>query len=188
MIAKKKAILKLKDIILSGHVPARELEEYTYTTSYNQKVSKMVNCFGHAVFNLTNEELEKIYFTEKEGHIFGDIWCDTFIPTEFVENQLLKIIKKTGLTIATLPPVIKPNEKLRLKNNQWRVTLYIDCSDKLGKDFHFFLQEKNHSWTAKQGYSDKIEHFEKLPKQYNDYDYYKSYIITNPYAVKEREF
>jgi hypothetical protein len=188
MTAKRKAILKLKELVSLGHVPNRGLEEYTHVTTYNQKVASMVNCFGHAVFNLSNKELEQLHFTEKEGHIFGDIWCDAFIPTEFVENQLLKIIKNTGLSATEITQVIKPNEKLRLRNNQWRIALYIDYSDRLEKDFHFFLQEKDNSWTSKQGYSDKIQHLENLPKQYNDYDYYKSYIITNPYANEKREF
>ena len=52
---KRQAIIKkLNMIYKKGYMPEREKETYSDLTT------KVVNCFGHACFNLSNKELENL--------------------------------------------------------------------------------------------------------------------------------
>ena len=179
MKMKRALIKKLRTIVSMGYVPHRELENYFYTTQSNQDVCSIVNCFGHACFNLTNEQIEQLGINESHGQFFGTFASEETTPDIGLERQVVNFVKKTGLEI-------RPISKYEggLDNNQWKVAMYIDHSG-LGlfaKDFHFFRQEKDGTWTHKMGYFSNVEQKDFPGEKYQRYDYYKTFVITNPYA------
>lgn len=182
MKAKRALLKKLKTVVSMGHTPRRQMENYFFTTQANQDICSCVNCFAHACFNLSNEEIEKLGITESQGQFFGTFNSDFTTPDEGLERQVVSFVEKTGLE---MKPLLKQSETLN--RNQWKVAMYIDHSglSLFGKDFHFFLQEQDGSWSHKRGYFSNVERKEIIGERYQKYDYYKTYVITNPYA---REF
>lgn len=180
MKIKRNLIKKLRNIVSLGHVPNRELENYFYITQNNEDVCMCINCFAHACFNLSNEDIEMLGITEKHGQFFGNFNGFFTTPDEGLERQIVDFVEKTGLQMR---PVLKHDEALN--RNQWKVAMYIDHMNWFGKDFHFFLQEKDGSWSHKQGYSSNVQKKETIGEKHQQYDYYKTFIITNPFA---REF
>ena len=101
------------------------------------------------------------------------------------------LVKSVGLNI-------KRDNKLKLKNNQWRVALYFEKEIhgffKYISDYHFCLQEKNYlgekGWSSKVGYGGDIFFQDKIKKdapyfntednKIHNHHYYRKYIITNP--------
>ena len=182
-------ILKLKKLVKLGYVPSRGAESYSFV---NQKSGEpfylSANCFEHACFNLTNQQMQELKIGYHDAISFAD-HVSFFSSVYDIEESLTKFIRSTGLKIREInnfEPII--NFPALLKNNEWKVALYF-CKNGSFKDFHFFLQEKNGTWSSKYGFKNVLEFFDNLPgeyvvdNEYNDiYHYHNTYLITNPYA------
>ena len=179
MTHKRRLILKLKDIVTSGYLPSRGLEPYQGMTAYHQKIDQLGNCLEHAVFNLTNSQFSEYAFLEKEGDVFGKFSTTPSLPRIVTEAEVCEFVKRTGLKINECE--LNP----QLKKNQWIVAMYFEEDPIIGRDFHFIRQEKDGKWTGKRGYTDRIQTFDKMPFHIYEQEFYKTFIVTNPY-VKER--
>ena len=176
-----KTIELLKTYVKAGLVPAREHESYDHNFEY-------VNCLEHALFNLTNAQIETLHHGLTTEEIFGEI-DDIENPEQEmtfekkVENKMRTLAKKVGLKVST-----EYGKNIVLAKNQWRIALYThDIA------WHFALQERDGTWSAKECWTDRIATFEKLTEYCDIYNGYKelrlklqkTYIITNPYAEAE---
>jgi len=102
-----------------------------------------------------------------------------------IERNISSFVNSTGLIMRTCNP-----EGI-MKSNEWKVALYL-CKQPDLRDFHFFLQEKDGTWSSKYGYNaDQLDSLKELPKEYiapifhDKYDYYKTFAIENPF-VREK--
>jgi len=190
---KKVSILKLKKIVSLGHMPARGGERYDIVHPvYNEKngyvvnyYGDLINCFAHACFNLSNKQIR-----ENDINPIDMINFSQFVPskeaTDFeIERNISSFVNSTGLIMRTCNP-----EGI-MKSNEWKVALYL-CKQPDLRDFHFFLQEKDGTWSSKYGYNaDQLDSLKELPKEYiapifhDKYDYYKTFAIENPF-VREK--
>lgn len=169
-------IKKLSKIVKMGYVPQRGFEKYTLENSL------VANCFEHACFNLTNRLLAT--FDKHDRFAFG-LGMD-FPNGDVVKQRMLDFVKATGLEIEPCAPDID------LKPNQWQVAFYLTefCDTDFGdKDFHVLLQEKDKTWSAKEGFSNFVSNYNKLegylPWFPDDYILIETYAITNPYAKEK---
>lgn len=184
-IEKVPAILKLKEIFSKGYLPSRGNQSYTAICPNTEKsYANQVNCFAHACLNLTNEQLDKLNFSNYDTFWF-DIKSYSYEPDEYVAKNFMKIMKRIGLEVE------KCNKKASPKNdNQWKVALYFGYTKFLDSDYHFIKQEQDGSWTSKVGWENKVDHFEQLPKIINsptgtEYKLFGTYIITNPHKATQ---
>ena len=168
-------IKKLNMIYKKGYLPARERKRYS------ELHAKAVNCFGHACFNLSNNDLKKLepYLDELKDFFRNFDGCGLRNYLNEAETR----IKKVGLKIES------SSIDEHMQKNQWKIAYYIMNNASLGNDIHFMIQGKNGKWTSKAGSLPNIQVFDKLPKIYNDdYSLVGIYKITNPYAkLKEEE-
>ncbi len=173
---KRQAIIKkFNGIYKRGYVPSRNRQEYTY------KTASMVNCFGHACFNLDNSELEELGdlkdalydFLRKFSLKYGNYM-----------DEASKRIREVGLKIEKSSIKEEINSK-----NQWKIAYYYLYDDFWGScDAHFMIQEKDGTWSSKLGSKQEVEIFEKLPKVFHDeYELVGIYKITNPYVTLDKD-
>ncbi len=186
MKERRSLIKDISTIFALGYVPSRGDESYLYKTKSHTTTASLCNCFGHACFNLTNQQLDDLNIYDSDIiALQGYCGADLSIKTKSeITKHLFKIVKDAGL-------IVKPCTKESiLKNNQWKVALYFDELSIYNKtylrDFHFLKQEKDGSWSSKIGYRPEVKKVETLPKQY-DYYYslYGVYSITNPNAKEK---
>lgn len=166
-------IKKINVIYKKGYMPAREKE------NYGELYAKSVNCFGHACFNLSNEDLKKIdeYMPELR-EFFRSFNCG--IGNYFKEAR--NRIKKVGLNIESSSSAEK------IAKNQWKIAYYQMYDEFFGSDVHFIIQGKDGKWYSKIGSNEEVEVFNRLPKVFNKkYDLMGVYKITNPYVKLEKE-
>ena len=179
-----KTILKLKKIFQLGYCPSRMAQSYDFVNPYTKtEFFTQINCFAHAVFNLSNQQIYENCLTNNDTDSFRNLIEDYWETEDSIFKRLSAFITKTGLKIE------KCNDEDELKENQWRVALYF-CDGWTFKDFHFLLNESDGRWSSKYGTTNLLEFFDERPEkyiaqEYNDrYDYYGTYKITNPYAGK----
>lgn len=171
----QKTILKLREIVVSGYIPSRGCETYSYITEFGKPTYALINCFGHAVYNLKNAQIDRIGFNELDRESLRTFNYFNYDGKDVVAERIIKFVEATGLTI-------QPTQLRKvLKNNQWKVALYFDKNPK-SRDFHFFLQEGPTHWTSKVGITQTTTHNMNLRKEYKQYEFYECYEITNPYA------
>ncbi|MBP3432016.1 MAG: hypothetical protein J6K39_04110 [Clostridia bacterium] len=172
----EKALLKnINEIYKKGYIPARGNQTYKYVAkSANSEVSELVNCFAHACFNLTNQQLTDCQITSESSRIFWKFPIDGFRSHDIL--RMKKILAQTGLEVKRCKADQRP------ENNQWKVAFY--CDGAWG-DIHFMLQERNGTWSSKLGAQRKIEKFGTTypPKKYDTYKLHSFYMITNPYIT-----
>ena len=183
----RKTILKLKKIFMLGYCPQRSGESYSFVNPYtNINYYKQINCFAHACFNLTNNQITSNCFEKIDISSFKNLIDDYWETNESIANKLFDFVKKTGLKIEEC------SDGEKLEENQWKVALYF-CDGPFFRDFHFLLKEKDGRWSSKYGNEDVLEFFNERPKEfvvekYDDhYKFYGTYKITNPYAGKNKE-
>lgn len=181
-----KTILKLKKFFMLGYCPDRKGESYSFVNPYSKmNYYKHINCFAHACFNLTNQQITENCLEQIDTDSFKFLIEDYWETDQSIFNRLASFIKKTGLKIE------KCTDDEGLEDNQWRVALYF-CNGYFFRDFHFLLNEKDGSWSGKYGTEDVLEFFDKRPEEYvsekfkDVYKYYGSYKITNPFAGKDK--
>jgi hypothetical protein len=174
-------ISKLKKIITSGHTPSRSHNTYGIIPSFSS------NCFIHACFNLTDEQLQSFNGNEM-FEIMKHINGSKPSTDKEIKNNLFSVVKATGLNIESTEKDYSCN------NNQWVVAFYLGArkySLEPGKrpvyeDYHFMLKEKSGEWSEKQGTSTEINIIDNPPISYksneNVYLLQGFYLITNPYA------
>lgn len=167
-------IKKINAIYKRGYMPSRGQNKYTVDAA------KLTNCFGHAVFNLQNEDLESM-INDKETLLayqrkFGTVGI----------SEIMKVVQRKVAEVGLKIEKSSVNEKL--KNNQWKIAYYYMFSSPYhSADAHFMIQEKDGTWTCKLGMKDEIEVFKKLPEDYHSgYSLQGVYKITNPYIELEK--
>jgi len=181
MNAKDSAINKLNKIVKSGHIPSHSSKEYTPRTTF------VSNCFIHACFNLSDEQL--YHFDENEAsEIMKHINYAKCSTGEEIKDSLFSIIKKSGLNIDRV------GKNHICKDNQWVVAFYLSATKyslqqgvrRIYDDYHFMLKEKDGTWSEKKGDSPEINIMDKppitIPNFHSQYVLQGYYLITNPYA------
>lgn len=193
---KRLTILKLNTLVSLGHLPARGNERYDIVhPKYNEKNGYLVNCYGdlincfaHACFNLSNNQIRELDINTVDMVNFSQFVPHRNASDLEIEKNLTSFVNSTGLRMRSCNP------QGIMKSNEWKVSLYL-CKQPDIRDFHFFLQEKDGSWSSKYGYNaDQLSTLDTLPERYvapifhDEYYYYKTYAIENPYVkdVKEK--
>lgn len=187
---KKITILKLNKIVSLGYLPARGGERYDIMHPvYNEKNGYLVNCYGdlincfaHACFNLSNRQIRDLNIDTLDMVNFSQFVPSYNASNQEIENNLTSFVRATGLKMNACNP-----EGL-MKANEWKVALYL-CKAPDLRDFHFFLQEKDGTWSSKYGYNaselstlpELTDHY-TAPIFHDTYDYYKTFAIENPFA------
>lgn len=195
-------IKKLNTVFKNGYVASRGGQTYRYFIDDDTtlKVGKLANCFEHACFNLKNEHFESLDITPSEASQtfgrYGGLFNyrlmldgDHLIDEDEIKDALFSIIKNVGLEYRLCLP------SSLTKSNEWKVAFYLadDPESRSGHDFHFLLNEKNNTWSSKEGWStDKLQIFKDFPGELIsshglDYKLENVYIITNPFAEAEKE-
>ena len=178
MITQSQTILKLKKIFKLGYIPSRGNESYTEKEN-GKSVSYYVypNCLAHACFNLTNQQIKSLDYTDRE--IFSSFIKTPYYSDKYILRDILRFIKQCGLK-TTKCEVSSP-----LQHNEWKIAIYFGWRNNT-KDYHFLLLEKDETWSSKWGFSITVDHFKIPPTkiEHNGYSYhlYGFYKITNPYA------
>ena len=178
-------IKKLEAIFKQGYLPCREYQTYyfSYATKTpkkkNQMASDIINCFGHAFFNLTNEKLQENSISETDTK---PIWHFGEKYGVYLIDEILDFVRATGLTVNEC----EAHDKM--KDNEWKVAFYTDINCN-GKDYHFLRQERDGSWTAKNGETAKVEilHGDPPRRLGNRYILYGFYRVGNPNALKTKQ-
>ena len=167
-------IKEINNIYKRGYLPSRGKNEYT------QKTASMVNCFGHAVFNLQNQDLESI-LSSKETLLTYQRKFGT-VGIKGIMKVVKEKVQEVGLEIQ------KSSIDEKLEENQWKIAyFYMFSSPYNSADAHFMIQEKDGTWTSKLGVKEEIEVFKKLPEDYHcGYLLQGIYKITNPYIKCEK--
>ena len=170
---KRQAIIKKINVIYKkGYLPSREIEKYS------ELHTCLVNCFGHACFNLSNEKLKELESNKNDLRDFFRNFNTR--GTRNIFSEIQNRIKQVGLKMERS----SLNEKIQ--KNQWKVAYYIQNDIFAGNDLHFMIQTEDGRWTSKIGTSPEIEVFKKLPEVYHDkYHLSGVYKITNPYVKLE---
>ena len=189
---KEKTILKLKKAFAMGYVPSRGTQPYYFVDSPSKDYSLTTNCFTHACFNLTNELIDRIGLNFDDSVTFS---IGHILDQKDAEVKFTNFLKQVGLSVKQLSNTDLINDfPSLLRENEWVVALYF-CDSEYFKDFHFFLQEKNESWSGKYGYKNIVEHFDELPACYTSpniqqdkYYFVSKYIIENPFAKNTKEY
>lgn len=167
-------INKLSNIVKMGYVPQRGFEQYSIQSC------RLVNCFEHACFNLTNSQLSIFDKNDQNAFVLDmDLSNDNLII-----KSMMGFVRATGLEIEPCLP------KVNLKSNQWQVAFYLtEPCDFDDRDFHFLLKEKDETWSAKNGFSDIVSNYNKLetylPTFPSYYHLKGTFAITNPYAKEK---
>ena len=163
---KEQTIAEIQNIFKKGYVPSR------YDEPYN-KSGGMVNCFEHACLNLKNNQIEKLNLDWESVYVF-DLFTARY-----------NVAEKTALRLNKMGLLMQPDKAMNLKllKNQWRIAIFYENS------FHFLLQEKDGTWSAKKNWTTTVDHFESLPEKLSlcgdTYNLHSVHIITNPYAENE---
>lgn len=171
-----KTIVKLKKIFKEGYLPSRDSsEEYAFIAYQDKDLAEITNCFEHACFNLTNEQLENFDKSDLENFFSLPKLKNDNLSREQIFEIVIKAIKSTSLNVG--------KAKETLKKNEWNVAMYFSDDD---IDVHFLLQEKDGSWSGKMGKSDRVEHYSILPLKtegvLSTYTLYKVFSIQNPFV------
>ena len=175
-IDRKEAIIKKIDkIYKKGYLPSRTKE------NYENLHTEMVNCFGHACFNLSNESLKKLYPCKDELFSFFRDFGSCGVRNYF--NEVKDRITSVGLKIE------RSSITENIKNNQWKIAYFVMNDAFSGTDIHFMIQGNDGKWTSKVGKKPDLEVYDELPEVYHEkYDLMGVYIITNPYIkIKDEE-
>ncbi len=172
---KVKTSKKIHALVKNGFLPNRGKEPYS------GPAIMLANCFEHACFNFTNQQLVE-NVSDEGSYLFGEI---SPFPTNTFFNQISKVIVDVGLTF-------KPCEiNDILERNEWKVAIYFS-----NFDFHFLKQEEDKSWSGKNGWVGSLELYEDLPNQifrYNapkgdsSYKLFGLYSLKNPNAKEDNE-
>lgn len=176
---RKQTVCIIKSIVKAGHVPSRGSQSYLHSGYF-------VNCFEHALLNLTNGQLSLIDAGPETKGIFGSLstgeWLDNDDLVSVIDRNLFELAKEIGLKASSADKTV-----LKLNKNQWQIALYIGY----GGYWHFALQESDGTWSAKEGWSPGVSKFANLTEDYLNSPtpfapkLEKTYIITNPYAESE---
>lgn len=175
--ARKRLIKKLNRIFSLGYVPSRENQSYKYKINRGMRTGDLINCFAHACFNLTNNQIKKFKISFEEANAFWHYYISEKGVDRNYITSITEFIESTGLSIN----VCRQNAKMNY--NQWKIAYYYNNEI---LDFHFMLQEKDGKWSSKLGSSRNLEYFEEVPKEYHkDYKLKGFYAITNS-IMRER--
>lgn len=191
---KQQTILKLNKIFKKGYLPSRKDALYkAYHKTDNNELKWYANCFIHACFNLSNEQLQNFNLKEMED-LFDHIDYKKVSNSDKIKESLFSVIKKAGLKVE------KTSKNHKCNNNQWIVAYYLAIKDynlgiknKLYDDYHFILKEKDGKWSEKVGVTSTVNVYNEPPQKLqrpnsqNIYFLQGYYLITNPYAKKARQ-
>ena len=174
-------ILKIKKIFKLGYIPSRGNENYKIVDGNNvTNYAPLINCLGHACFNLTNEHLKD--FDKNDASILRNFIQSPLHANTYIAKDIFNFVKKCGLKI-------KPTKRHSLlKDNEWKIALYFGWYG-YRKDYHFLLQEKDGTWSSKWGSSSEVIFLNSPTKKLNhcgyDYTLYGFYKISNPMTKQQ---
>ncbi len=169
---KTKTILKLKEVFSSGYAWTRGCEHYKYVLNNGYKAADIVNCLGHACFNLTNKQLDNLNFDMTDYYALRNFYGYKNETKREVAEELFTFVEQADIKVNKLSQGI-------LKCNQTAVALYID--EKF-KDIHFIKLDE-YGWSSKLGVTPGIELYEDVPVRISPfYEFYDAYILTNEKA------
>ncbi len=176
----KKTILKLRKIFQEGYLPSRYDDEYIFVAYLDKDLAEITNCFEHACFNLTNDQLENFDKDDFENFFSMPKLQNPDLSKSETFKTIIKQIKETGLKVGEM--------KENPKKNEWNVAMYFSDDD---IDVHFLIQEQDGHWTGKVGKSPKVDNFSILPLNvsgvFSDYTLFKVFSIENPYCASKDE-
>lgn len=174
---------KLEQLFIrDGYRPARPLSQsYNVTLKNGAKAYALVNCFGHACFNLQNEQLNDYKF--ENFPLYGNFRGIAYEPQDKAVQRMLEFIRATGLQVEDCDPKKTINEF-----KSWKIGIYFE-DNKYKRDFHVILE--GDPCTSKIGFEPCVEGITgTLPTIYYNlldddpvvYELYNTYKITNPNA------
>lgn len=175
MNKEERTILKLYKLVRLGYVPSRGLEHYSKSTA------RLVNCFEHAFYGLTNAQIKIVGLDLEDKETFGNIFSTN--PMQDNIQKIFYFIRETGLKIeeCDYSAVVKKPES--------KVALYFQ-KNLFREDFHFYREEKSRFgktfWTGKAGFSSVVQKERDLEMHMNGYSYRGCYKISNPNIDKIR--
>lgn len=179
--ARENLIRKIRPFIKNGHVACRGKLPYSLCFDL---INKNTNCFEHACLNFKNVELLALDVNYVESLVFGGryTWGSAKTKDE-MESHFALFLEDVGLEFNECQ-----SDEI-LKRNQWKVAVYLSPDwDETGS-FHFLLQEKDGTWTAKDGFTASLSCFDKLEDRVVSngevYDFHKTFVITNQYAEEK---
>ncbi len=168
----EKIVKNLKEIFALGYVPIRKNESYMFKLSNGLPAYSLVNCMGHAFFNLTNQILNDYQF-DKEYLYSCQNFYDSFKSLNGMALSMFNFVEITGLKVE------KAQKTAKRGNGEWNVALYFNTEI---EDYHFLLQENAFCWSSKISINKSVEKFVTPPKVYRErYDLYDIYTIKNPH-------
>lgn len=168
----RKTILKLKEVFSHGYAWTRGCEHYSYVLNNGYNVAYIINCFGHACFNLTNKQLDNLNFNMTDYYALRNFYKYKNETKREVSEELFSFVEQAGIKVSSLSRGI-------LKRNQTVVALYID---EKYKDIHFIKLDE-YGWSSKLGITPGIKLYENVPEKISPfYEFYDSYILTNKKA------
>lgn len=175
---------RLQQVFHDGYRPARGTQSYNVKLKNKTKAYAMVNCYGHACFNLQNEQLNDYNFETMP--LFGNFSGMFYDTQSQATARMLDFIRATGLRVEECDPD-KPIEEFK----SWKVGIYFEKHE-YKRDFHLLLEEQPHLWSSKIGFEPCLEHIycKKPPYTYFNmvvddpvvYEFHGAYKITNPNA------
>lgn len=169
MSNEERTILKLYEIVKLGYVPSRGLQHYSKSTA------RLVNCFEHAFYGLTNTQIKTAGLDLEDKETFGNIFSKK--PMQDDIQKMFYFVRETGLKIEEC------DYSAVVKMPEVKVALYFQ-KNLFREDFHFYREEKSRFgktfWTGKVGFSSIVQKERDLDMHMNGYSYHGCYKISNP--------
>lgn len=192
---RKILVKKIEQVVKLGFLPKRGNEKYYYrfVNERNEYISDYINCFAHAFFNFSNQEIKDLFVENGEikKELLDEFWYFS-IDEHDVEGSLEKLV--TGLVRDSGLKASKCKDSTECANNQWKVGVYYREGTGESSDFHFLKWEDDeYCWSSKNGNETRVDKFYELPYVYRkDYKLIDVYMVTNEFAKdkfveKERE-
>ncbi len=179
-------VKKIGEVVKLGYFPTRGHEKYTFrfVNGGQEQIKDYINCFAHAFFNFSNEELRDLFVEngEVKTELLNEFW-DFGIDRNNVDESLERLI--SGLVRSTGLKAEKCTEVTECGKNQWKVGVYYrEPRNGKSSDFHFLRwEEDSFCWSSKNGDESRVDSFYELPYIYRkDYKLIAVYMVTNEYA------
>lgn len=176
---REKTIKNIKNVFEMGYIPARKGQTYKFKTQKGYYTYDLVNCLGHACFNLRNETINQYGF-DLDLLYACQGYFTYFKSLEGMAESMFNFVESVGLKVE------KAQSKF-LKKNEWQVALYFN-TDSIDGDYHFLLRENALCWTSKMSTEENIAKYLSPPKVFSgSYDLYDIYTISNPHFHKSNK-
>lgn len=179
----EQTLSKLYKVFKDGYRPSRLKQSYCRTIKMNDgsiiKPLKILNCVAHAFFNPTNQVLRDYGFSHEDA-VFGNF--NPFKGPFSTFSEILHFVKDAGLKVEECSRKKQINQF-----GSWKVDAYFRMLF-TNPDYHFMLQESRGIYSHKQGFDGDVAILCSAPKEYNNYQYCTSFLITNIHADENNKY